>query len=462
MRYFTILQDDTLLHLLGDDPFHKLSTLFLVSSRSLRNKIARLRHKARSGDITDPRLYQRLGLSAEDTVIVHIPEQPLLGKVLKGISAVSPEVSILLLGSLNGLSGDELRSLRTVTLPSLCGEGLLSAVNDLHNQKRVNRVRTILKDADNVIILMQNDPDPDAIASGLALRTLLNRNKSTAPLTSMGKVERPENRAMIKLLDIEIDPFEMDLLDGSNGLAMVDVQPPYFNMQFPGLHVVIDHHPMAEKYEAAFRDLRVNYGATSTILTEYLKAENIELSQRLATALLYGIKTDTLLLERETDPADVAAFSYVYPHANHNLIRRMEHPELPVESLETLADALKNLTIKDKALFCHIDPCAREDLIPQFADFCLQVEGVEWSVVSGLVNGNLVLSVRNVGYVRSAGEVVREAFGRLGSAGGHRSMAKAVLPLENLHEQVDSSDTPLLRNFIARLFLDSLTKQNSS
>ena len=76
-------------------------------------------------------------------------------------------------------------------------------------------------------------------------------------------------------------------------IAMVDVQPPYFGDQLPRADIVFDHHPQPISYEASFKDIRVKYGATSTILTEYLSANDVKLNQRVATALLYGIKTDT-------------------------------------------------------------------------------------------------------------------------------------------------------------------------
>ncbi len=460
MRYFVILMDDTLFQILGDESFYRLKPLFLAGSPGLRHSISDRGHRVRYGDMTDPGMYPPLHLSAEDTVVVHITESIVLRKVLKALHDVSPETSVLVLAGPEGLSADEYPSMRSVALPSLCSEGLVIAVEDLHNQKKVNRIKNILEDADKVVILMQNDPDPDAIASGLALRTLLGRNRVTAPLTSLGRVERPENLAMIKLLEIEVEPFREELLERGNKLVMVDVQPPYFQREFPQVDVLIDHHPQVEKYDAVFQDLRVNYGATATIMTEYLRAENTKPTHKLATALLYGIKSDTLLLERETDRADVAAYTYLYPHANHNLVRRIEHPELPQEGLDPLAEALKNRIVKDRVLFSHIQRCAREDLIPQFADFCLQVEGVEWAVVSGLVHDELVISVRNVGYIRSAGEVVKEAFGKLGSAGGHRSMAKAVVPLRNIDKEVDTSDSTDLQEYIVRLFLDSLNKHH--
>jgi nanoRNase/pAp phosphatase (c-di-AMP/oligoRNAs hydrolase) len=458
MRYFVILDTESLLYLLGDKPFRELDAHFLVGSRRLRNKISRRGYKVRCSDIADRKLYQRVHISHEDTLILRIQQPGLLKKVFKSLRSVAPEASILVLVEKEEPGLGDYPPVRQATLPSLFGSGLLAAVDDLQNQKRVNRLKNILEDADKVVILMQNDPDPDAIASGLALRALLGRNRATAPLMTLGKVERPENLAMIKLLEVEVRPFEKEYMKGDTRLVMVDVQPPYFGDMFPKVDVVIDHHPQAGKYESTYLDLRINYGATSSILTEYLKAEGTKLTQRLATALLYGIKSDTLLLDRETDPADVTAFTYLYPHTNHNLIRRIEHPELPIEGLDPFADALKNRIIKDKVLFSHMQNCAREDLIPQFADFCLQVEGIEWSVVSGLVDGNLVVSVRNVGYIRSAGEVMREAFGGLGSAGGHRAMAKAVVPLDDLNREVDTSDARALRDYIAGRFFNALNR----
>src|SRR4029077_11551522 len=154
-----------------------------------------------------------------------------------------------------------------------------------------------------------------------------------------------------------------------------------------------------------------------------------DVSQRLATALLYGIKSDTLMLNRETGPADLRAFMALYPLTNYNTLRRIERPELPLAFAEFLARVLPRMRKQLGLLTLHVGALEREDAIPQLADFCLQFEGAEWVVVSGKFQGAVVMSVRNPGYVRSAGDVVRKLFSTLGRAGGHRSMAKAVIPL---------------------------------
>ena len=279
---------------------------------------------------------------------------------------------------------------------------------------------------------MQDDPDPDAIASAVALKTLLGRNRTSAPLCTFGTITRPENVAMCRILDIEVEEISAQALDQFDRVAMVDVQPSFLEERFDQIDLVIDHHPVEHPIRAKIKDVRPSYGATSTILVEYLRAADVKISQRLATALLYGIKADTLGLERGGSRADLEAFTFLYMLANHNALRRIERPELSDTALDVLAHGLARRQIIRGVFFSHLGHVGTPDQIPQFADFGLQAEGAEWSVVSGVVDDMVHISVRNVGYVRSAGEVTRAAFGDLGSAGGHRTMAKAVLPLANL------------------------------
>jgi nanoRNase/pAp phosphatase (c-di-AMP/oligoRNAs hydrolase) len=208
-------------------------------------------------------------------------------------------------------------------------------------------------------------------------------------------------------------------------------------------------------FKSRMKDVRPSYGATSTILVEYLRAADVKISQRLATALLYGIKSDTLGLERGGTRADLDAFAYLYLLANHNALRRIERPELSEAALDVLAQGLADRRIAHGVFFSHLGRVAVVDLVPQFADFGLQAEGVEWSVVSGVVGGDLHISIRNVGYVRSAGEVAHEAFGDLGSAGGHRTMAKAVIPLARLGD-ADGGEEGAVAERVSQRFLRAL------
>jgi nanoRNase/pAp phosphatase (c-di-AMP/oligoRNAs hydrolase) len=226
--------------------------------------------------------------------------------------------------------------------------------------------------------------------------------------------------------------------------------------------LVIDHHPEETPARARLKDIRPAYGATSTILTEYLRAADVRITQRLATALLYGIHTDTLHLERGATRADMHAFAFLHGLANLSALRRIERPELPDAALDVLAAGIARRRIVAGVVFVHLGGVGYPELVAQFADLFLQVEGAEWSAVSGIVDGELHVSVRNVGYVRAAGDVVRQAFGELGSAGGHRSMAKAVVPLRDWHQRVgDITDDALAREIMTR-FLAALHPDGKS
>jgi nanoRNase/pAp phosphatase (c-di-AMP/oligoRNAs hydrolase) len=180
----------------------------------------------------------------------------------------------------------------------------------------------------------------------------------------------------------------------------------------------------------------------------------MEPSQRLATALLYGIKTDTLFLERGSILADLSAFTFLYPFANKAMITRIERPALPREDLEALGRALSRLQLDDRVAVIHMGEINREDVIPQMAEFCLHIEGVEWAVVSGLVKDRVVISVRNVGYVKSAGEIMKKLYDDIGSAGGHRAMAKAVIPLERFKERYGEVSEKVIRQTIVPMIVE--------
>ena len=261
---------------------------------------------------------------------------------------------------------------------------------------------------------------------------------------------------MIRLLDIQIDRITYDDLhkDGAR-LALVDVQPPYFEQPLGGVDLVVDHHPKRIGFKSCFSDLRSNYGATSTIFTEYLRACGMEPSQRLATALLYGIKTDTLFLERGNNLADLNAFNFLYPLANKAMITRIERPALPREDLEAMGRALSRLHIENGVAVIHLGEINREDVIPQMAEFCLQIEGVDWGVVSALVHNRVVISVRNVGYVKSAGEIMKRLYDDIGSAGGHRAMAKAVVPLDRFKERFGEVSEKVIRDAMLPMIVDT-------
>jgi nanoRNase/pAp phosphatase (c-di-AMP/oligoRNAs hydrolase) len=287
---------------------------------------------------------------------------------------------------------------------------------------------------------------------------VLGKNKLVAPIATFGAITRPENRAMTRILEIDVEQIKPRAVPEYDMVAMVDVQPSFFEERaFGRVDLVVDHHPEEQPVSAALKDIRPAYGATATIVTEYLRAAEAKVSQRLATALLYAITADTQHLERGTTKADVDAFAFLHALANHRALRRIERPELPDEAIDLLADAISRRRVTHGVVFAHLEAPVYPELVAQFADLFLQIQGgAEWSVVSGIVNGELHISVRNVGHVRGAGEVVRQAFGDLGGAGGHRAMAKAVVRLKDWRARIGEPSGEALRLAIESKFLRAL------
>ena len=345
---------------------------------------------------------------------------------------------------------NEFPEFTSLSLGDLLRGSLLNELGRSLTRARVQQYQRHFTDADRVLILLHNDPDPDAMASGLALRNLLHRTKTTAIIGAFKGASRPENIRMANLLDIKVKLVTTESLTHFDRIATVDVQPGYFGSLLQRVDLVVDHHPEQIGYTATFKDIRADYGSTSTILTEHLRAVDASISERVATAMLYAIKSDTLFLSRQTNRLDLEAFSYLYPLANATLVRKMEGTEITQERLAYITRAGQVGRNREQVFTAHLGTVPREDLIPYVTDFLLQVEDVEWSIVSGIVNDAIIISVRNLGYSRNASDFVKGQFSDIGNAGGHRAMAKAVIPKAAFHRKFGSLDD----DHISRLLRD--------
>jgi nanoRNase/pAp phosphatase (c-di-AMP/oligoRNAs hydrolase) len=294
------------------------------------------------------------------------------------------------------------------------------------------------------------------------LRNVLRRNRQTAVIGAFEGVTRPENLRMMNLLDINIEIMTTAHAADFDRIAMVDVQPHYFGGEIDRVDLVIDHHPEQSGYTAVYKDIRVDYGSTSTILTEHLRAVDANISERTATAMLYAIKSDTLFFNRQANRVDIEAFSYLYPLADATLIRKMEGAEITMERLDYVLKARQHGRMVEQVFCTFLGTTPREDFIPYVADFFLQLENVQWTIISGIVNDTLVMSVRNLGYSRNAGEFVRKYFNEIGSAGGHRAMAKAVVPLLNFKEKFGNLQADEYTEKVLSLALEFLHEHQAS
>ena len=300
-------------------------------------------------------------------------------------------------------------------------------------------------------VLVTIDPDPDAIGSALAVKRLLWRKVQSCTIGIIRPIRRLNNLTMVRLLRLPMVQLQKAVIPKHDKCVVVDGQPHHNELfrQF-SYEVVIDHHPHNLEIAAPFVDVRPSLGATSTILTEYLKAAGIKPAQALATTLIYGIKTDTRSFERHTHVSDIEAFRYLFPLANHSVLRKIEISDLSLKDLRFFHKAVERKHVVKDRMFVHLDEVTTADILVEIAEFLLKVHNVSWSIISGTFEGSLIIVVRNDGYRKDAGKLVRRAFGELGCAGGHQAMARAESPLKNLSKHLGSRSSAAIEAFIRR------------
>jgi len=246
-----------------------------------------------------------------------------------------------------------------------------------------------------------------------------------------GRIGHQENKAFVNLLGIDLGKMEEHDPKNFDEIALIDCSIPGVNNMVPPnsyVGIVIDHHPPGDtEIKAEYIDIRPNFGATATIMTKYLQQLNINISKTLATALLYGIRTDTQDFKRKTDPADLSAASYLYPLSNHGILDQLEQPSMAIETLEVLGEAIRNRQVLGSYLLSNVGNIRDRDTLPQAADYLLSLEGISTTVVFGVSEDRIYISGRSTDIRVNLGEIMRQAFGE--DAGGHANAAGAQIPL---------------------------------
>lgn len=314
-------------------------------------------------------------------------------------------------------------------------------------RERLRKLYKLFCHDDRLLILI--DADPDSIACAFALKRLLWRRILSCVISPIRPITRPQNKTMVRLLEIPLVPYESIKLEEFSRHALVDSQPAHHEL-FAGNNydLIIDHHPLHPQTQARFLDIRPEYGATATILTEYLRDAKIKPSIRLATALFYAIKTDTANFERRSTEADVRAFHYLFRFARQALVRRIEIAELTLEMLKYFRRGLGRWQIRQDRIYSYVGSVPSPDLLVMLADFFLRVVEISWSIVGGIYQDKLIVIFRNGGLRRNAGRLAARAFGKLGTAGGHAASARAEVPLEHLRDLKTLNDDDAWEHFI--------------
>ncbi|HIQ39243.1 MAG TPA: hypothetical protein EYH53_04475 [Methanothermococcus okinawensis] len=288
------------------------------------------------------------------------------------------------------------------------------------------------------LILMHNNPDPDSIASAMALKRILERWKVRADIGYGGRIEFDENKAMVNLLGIKLIPIEDIDIDKYDGIAVVDTSSSKLLPINPDreIDILIDHHENGD-LTAKYMDIRPEIGATATILLEYLNELNITPKQDLATALYYAICTDTNYFRRKTSKKDFEAAGYLQDLMDPKTLEMIENPEMDTETMEILARSILNRKIvRSSIALSYVGTIKNRGALAKAADFLLKMEGITTTYVFGISGNKIYISARTKDLRIDVGDIMRRAFG----GGGHQKAAAASIDL-GIFESVSDKDS---------------------
>lgn len=301
---------------------------------------------------------------------------------------------------------------------------------------KLSRLRETMKAGDGKLaILIHDNPDPDAVSSAAALAELAKKDGVEAEIMYAGEIGRDENRALVNLLGTKltrVDVITKHILRTFKTIALVDVS----NLSYVSAltadrtpQIIIDHHLHDRSLNADFLDLRTSSGSTAAIMTQYLQLAGIAPDKKLASALLYGIMTDTAEFTRGMSPDDIMAVNYLVPLSDQELLEKVKSPSVSLETADALSVAIQNRDLVRDVLISTAGVIGNRDAIPQACEYLLKLEGVSTTFVFAIVNENIIINARTKDVRMNVADVMKRGFGDLGSTGGHPTSAGATVPL---------------------------------
>ena len=324
---------------------------------------------------------------------------------------------------------------------------------EIPRRNRSDRLLEVLAPYSRVAVVSHVNPDPDSLASMLGIEALVRASQPGKPviLTVDGMIARSENRAMVELIPIPLLPVETVNIDADTAVVMVDTQPHtgrrYSEAAMP--QVVVDHHETGGVLNGVrFSDIRNHLGATSTMITGYLLEQRVMVPPSLATALLYGIESETMGYPREASSLDDGALIWLFPRADKDLLARIRNPRLPQSHFATFQSALANAFLYDSLIFSWCGAVTQPDIVAEIADFFIRFDQVDWSLAAGVFDHQLKLSLRASQLGGRAGEILQAVVNGMGNAGGHDKRAGGAVALT---DPQDASVEPMLRMIRHRL-----------
>ncbi len=414
------------------------------------------------GDPADPAVLNRLHTPVEQ-IIVTARRAEQTKAITQAATTVFPDATIVVASRrLDPATTAALqqRGATVIDMDTSIGEWTDKTLGD-QTFDRAARLRRQLTELDGTLAVMTHaNPDPDAIASAVGLVELAHALGRPAQAYYFGTITHQENRALVNLLNIDLKQLDPDPpLDSVGGIALVDHSQPGENDGLaPGtpIDIVIDHHQTHTPVTAGYTDRRDNVGATSTMLIEYLTTLEIPISTQLATALFYGIQTDTQEFTRGAAAIDFEMGAQISEHIEWDQLDQIRSPTISSDTFETIAKAIGNREQYGSTLISDVGELTDRDALSQAADRLLELNEITITLVFGRQNGTVHCSGRATSGEVDVGQAFRWAFDRIGDAGGHENMAGAQLSVGMLAQNGETSAETQINRTITARFLEAL------
>lgn len=286
----------------------------------------------------------------------------------------------------------------------------------------------------HIYIQTHNFPDPDAIAPVFGLQRLLSLYDIPSTLCYDGRIDKLSASKMLEAFQIEMCPYEQlrPNMTEEDYIICVDAQKHSGNItDFVGNEMAcIDHHPTFVPMEYRYQDIRLT-GACATLIAQYYQQLSCKPDKETATALLYGLKMDTLQFTRGVTELDIEMFAFLFPLCDQEMLARLERNNMEFSDLKVYGSAIESIELYDKVGLSYLSfPCP-DALIAIISDFILALQEVDVAVVFSYREDGIKFSVRSEDSYIHAGHLVREALHGYGDGGGHATMDGGMIQKEN-------------------------------
>ena len=313
---------------------------------------------------------------------------------------------------------------------AVIADSALRALETGELEYKTRKLAEVIDETDRKLaIKIHRSPDPDSIASATALKAIAESRDIDADIIYEGEIGRQENRAFVNLLGIELVSAQEVAMEEYDTIALLDHAKGGDPDDYEQVDIIVDHYEQDYDHEVAFSDIRPNVSSTSTILTKYIQELDLTLDQEVATALLYGIRAETLDFKRDTTPADLTAAAYLYPFADHDTLEQVESPSMSAETLDVLAEAIRNREVEGSHLVSNAGFVYDRDALSQAAQHLLNLEGITTTAVFAIADDVIYLAARSKDIRMDIGRILEDAFEEIGESKGHSTEASVEIPL---------------------------------